>query len=351
MSNPRKVYMARAGSNGEDEEYVIENNLAMIGYSEVPSLEGAKDYDGVFKIVETAMPGEKPRAIGNYAGQLWAFSVAMQEGDIVVLPRKLTSQIALGIVGGPYKYQKIRDEMRHTRPVKWVRPDVARTTFEQDLLYSFGAFLTVCNITRNDAERRVAAVLDGKPDPGFGAAVESKSKEVSDLAPRAEEATTDLEQLAQDQIVRHIQSRFAGHALSKLVEAVLMAEDWVTHLSPPGADGGVDILAGRGTLGLDQPRLCVQVKSQTSPVDVTVYRTLQGSMQSFKADHGLLVSWGGFNKVVLTEAKQSHFFVRLWDSKDLVEAIYRNYERLPAEIQADLPLKRVWMMVPEDRKA
>jgi hypothetical protein len=31
--------------------------------------------------------------------------------------------------------------------------------------------------------------------------------------------------------------------------------------------------------------------------------------------------------------------------------VYRNYERLPAEIQADLPLKRVWMLVPEDRDA
>ena len=27
-----------------------------------------------------------------------------------------------------------------------------RTAFEQDLLHSFGAFMTVCNISRNDAE-------------------------------------------------------------------------------------------------------------------------------------------------------------------------------------------------------
>jgi hypothetical protein len=36
------------------------------------------------------------------------------------------------------------------------------------------------------------------------------------------------------------------------------------------------------------------------------------------------------------------------DSRDLVKAVYRTYEHLPAEIQADLPLKRVWMLVPED---
>lgn len=61
--------------------------------------------------------------------------------------------------------------------------------------------------------------------------------------------------------------------------------------------------------------------------------------------------WGGFNKTVLTEARQGHFTVRLWDSRDLVEAIDRTYERLPAEIQAELPLKRVWILVPEEADA
>ena len=55
-------------------------------------------------------------------------------------------------------------------------------------------------------------------------------------------------------------------------------------------------------------------------------------MQTFKAEQGLLVCWGGFNKMFLQESKQSHFVVRLWDSSDLVGAIYRTYERLPAEI-------------------
>jgi len=350
MTASSKVFLVRAGANGEDEDFAIENNLSVIGFRSVPSVAAAKDYDDIFKIVEKTMPGGKPHAIGNLAGQIWAFAVAMKEGDIIVMPRKLTSQIALGVVAGPYEYCKVRDELRHTRKVKWIRPDTPRTTFEQDLLYSFGAFMTVCTITRNEAERRVAVVLDGKSDPGFAQSVTPSMKTKTTSAPSVEGITTDIEQMAKDQIVRHIQSRFNGHALSNLVEAVLKAEGWVTHLSPPGPDGGVDILAGRGSLGLDQPRLCVQVKSQSNPVDVTVYRTLQGSMQTFKADQGLLVSWGGFKKGVQNEAKGGHFFVRLWESKDLVEAVYRNYERLPAEIQAELPLKRVWMLIPEEQE-
>jgi restriction system protein len=48
------------------------------------------------------------------------------------------------------------------------------------------------------------------------------------------------------------------------------------------------------------------------------------------------------------EARQSQSLVRLWESRDLVEAIYRNYEKLPPEIQAELPVKAVWMLVRED---
>lgn len=347
---PAKVYLTRAGSSGEDENYALDHGVAIIGFTEYPSLVGAKDYDAVLAIVKTTQPHLKPRAAGNYAGQLWAFVIAMKEGDIVVLPRKLTSQVALGRVNGPYRYEKVGVTPRHIRSVEWLRPDVPRSVFGQDLLNSFGAYMTVCNITRNDAEQRVAAVLAGRPDPGF-TPTPGKAPKPEIVAGDDDSVEHDLALAAHDQIVAHIQSRFREHALAQLVNAVLAADGWATKLSPPGPDGGVDILAGRGPFGLDAPRLCVQVKSQNSPADVTVYRTLQGSMQSFKAEQGLLVCWGGFNKVVLNEAKQGHFTVRLWDSRDLVEAIYRTYEQLPAEIQADLPLKRVWMLVQEEPQA
>lgn len=345
-----KIYLVRAGKNGEDEDFVLENNLAVIGYHHVPSLERATDYEIVARIVSEAYPDAKPKAVGSFAGQLWCFALDIQKDDLVVLPRKLTSQIAIGRVAGHYQYQNVNNEPRHTRPVKWLISDLPRTIFQQDLLYSFGAAMTVCNISRNEAVRRVQAVLRDGRDPGL----DSPSKPLSKADPATEDESdieSDLAQLAHDQIVREIQTRFRGHALTRLVDAVLRADGWITNVSPPGPDGGVDILAGRGPLGLDHPRLCVQVKSQGSPTDVTVYRTLQGTMQSFKAEQGLLVCWGGFNKAVLRESKQSHFLVRLWDSGDLVKAIYRNYESLPAEIQAELPLKRTWMLVLEESEA
>jgi restriction system protein len=38
----------------------------------------------------------------------------------------------------------------------------------------------------------------------------------------------------------------------------------------------------------------------------------------------------------------------VWDAAALVAAVLRNYERLPKEIQAEPPLKRLWALVLEE---
>jgi restriction system protein len=119
-------------------------------------------------------------------------------------------------------------------------------------------------------------------------------------------------------------------------------------VSPPGADGGADIVAGQGSMGFDRPRLCVQVKSGHLPESVNILRELQGVMKNLGAEQGLLVSWGGFKDSVYKEARSLFFEIRLWDADQLLDALSANYERLSKEIQAELPLKRVWTFVPED---
>jgi restriction system protein len=205
--------------------------------------------------------------------------------------------------------------------------------------------MTVCRITRNDAERRVAAVIDGNSDPG---AEEASPEPVDAASEVVVSARPNIAQAAHDEIAAFIRSRFPGHELARLVEAIFQAEGYVKHRSPPGPDGGADILAGRGPLGLDPPTLCVQVKATEAAADVTIFRALQGTMTTFAATQGLLVCWGGFKQPVKVEARQHTFRIGLWDQSDLVQAIYRTYERLHPDIQAELPLKRVWTLVRED---
>jgi restriction system protein len=167
---------------------------------------------------------------------------------------------------------------------------------------------------------------------------------------RGETDAVDLEQLARDQIARLIIQRFKGHAMERLVEAVLKAQGYTTYHSPMGADKGVDLLAAPGPLGFGHPRICVQVKSSDSPVDHPTLSQLLGTMHSVQADQGLLVSWGGFKSSVEKETAQHFFRVRLWNQADLISQILEHYDRLDEEIRAELPLKRIWTVAAQDEE-
>lgn len=97
-----------------------------------------------------------------------------------------------------------------------------------------------------------------------------------------------MEEYALDLIRQHIARKFKGHRLAYLVEAILQAEGYFTYRSPEGPDGGVDILAGRGPLGFDEPRLAVQVKSGDAPVGGPELNQLRGAMGKLNARVGLL---------------------------------------------------------------
>ena len=205
-TNEIRIFLTRPGSTGEDEIYALDNGIALIGFSECPSLAAAKDWGEIYSIVQATRPELSKRGMGNYTGQLWSFALRMRVGDIVVMPRKLTAQIALGRVVGPYQHAKVGDEMRHLRKVDWIRTEVPRSVFGEDLLRSFGA-LSVCSIERNKARERVIAVMNGKPDPGFSTDAKTASDQENESS-LVDDSDHDLEIEANDKIVAHIQTLF-----------------------------------------------------------------------------------------------------------------------------------------------
>ena len=135
--------------------------------------------------------------------------------------------------------------------------------------------------------------------------------------------------------------------MQDLVAAVLTAQGFTCRVAPEGADGGVDILAGSGPLGMDEPRLVVQVKSEQSPIGDPVVTQLLGSISKHQPAHGLLVAWGGLTQPARKTALNNYFRLRTWDAAELVKQITTHYTKLPEEIRADLPLKQVWLLVEE----
>jgi restriction system protein len=334
------TWLVRAGSSGENDSYCLEQSVSVVGWQEIGDLAPHKDWADLLKFVADAYPDQKKGAITNYAGQLYAFAHRIQVGDFLCLPLKTTRQIAIGRVTSPYAY--VPDEIRnrkHQRKIEWLRTDVARAAVKQDLLYSLGAFMTVCEIKRNDGAWRIEQIAATGLDPGSRVAageVESLATDESALD------AVDVAENAADRLRQFVSEEFAGHDLARLVAAVLEAEGFVCDVSPEGPDGGIDILAGRGPLGLDAPRLLVQVKSGSNAIDAPTVRQLHGVISTHGADQGLLVAWGGINRVAASELSTQRFNLRVWDADDLIESICRNYERLPEAIRARLPLRQIW---------
>jgi len=342
------LWLVRSGKYGEREGLALDNGLAVIGWESLPDLSAVKTREDLYAALEAAYPDEKGKTLSNWESQLWPFAHMMAKGETVVMPLKTRAAIAIGRIAGPYAFRTDLGEVRHTRPVEWVK-EVPRSAFAQDLLYSFGSFMTVCRVHRNDAEVRVVAVLNGKQDPALSSKStfgngDTKPKTEKEAVATADDVTVDLVEVADDAIRLKISTAFKGHKLSTLIGAVLETQGYRVVVSPPGADGGVDIVAGKGPLGFDPPRLVVQVKSQDSAVDVGVLRELQGVMKQFSAEQGLLVAWGGVTKALAKEAQRLFFEIRIWDAGEIVRALQDSYEHLSEEVQADLPLKRIWIL-------
>lgn len=340
----KRLWLVRLGRHGEQEAHGLETGELVLGFR-YGVLTGAKDRDAILRVIQAALPDANPKRQLHFAAQLNQFCNTMQIGDLAVVPLKTESKIAIGEIVSECAMTAGGHPMRR---VRWLRPDVSRDAFRQDLLYSFGAFMTVCEITRNDALARVEAVARSGRDPGYEASAVARPAAVpTNDAPSAEEADKELDKLARDQIERRITSTFAGHEFSELIGAILTAQGYLVRITPPGSDQGIDIVAGRGALGFDAPRLVVQVKSGDVVADQPTLQALIGAVQDTHAHQGLLVSWGGFNRNVDRRRNELFFRIRLWGRDEVLDALFEVYDRLPEGIRAELPLRRTWMLVPD----
>lgn len=302
------IWLIRAGAHGENQNKFIEENRVYATWDKLNvNLGKLSQRSELTDKMTLVYKDAKPKTIQNWMSQVWPFAHEIKKGDLVVLPLKTQRVIQIGEVTGDYSYDpSAQNPFYHWRSVEWIGEAIPRANFGQDLLYTFGAFLTICRVQRNNAEVRINAM---RKNSWKAEGIITPSK----VMPNGEDGleNTDIEALAQDSIARLISARFKGHEFTRLVEAILIAEGYTTYCSPEGADGGADILAGTGPLGFGMPRLCVEVKSGDALIDRPTVDKLLGAVTKFGAQEGLFVSWSGFKSNVQKELAASFFRVRL----------------------------------------
>ncbi|MDE0699228.1 MAG: hypothetical protein OXH61_00730 [Acidimicrobiaceae bacterium] len=162
-----KAWLIRAGKHGEREDFVIENGLAFGGWDGLPDLSGVLSRADMEDTVRQLFPGNSKMSVANYVGQLWALRARVRAGDLMVLPRKKTRQIALGVVTREYWYRDDPNpDRRHVVSVDWQRTDVPWEAAHEDLRNSLSSPRTICAIQCDDGAQRLHNLMTNGQDPG-----------------------------------------------------------------------------------------------------------------------------------------------------------------------------------------
>ena len=173
--------------------------------------------------------------------------------------------------------------------------------------------------------------------------------EVVDGEDNAKTAAVTLEEAEESAWteIEHYLSNMNPYDFQDLIGALLRSVGYhVAWTAPPGKDGGVDLVATTDALGIQSPRIKVQVKRQQAAVSVDGLRSFMAMLGP--DDVGLFVSLGGFTKDAHDEARhQTNRKVTLIGMERLYDLWVEHYPKLPDEDRRRLPLQPIYFLAPE----
>ncbi len=327
---PKHTWMIRAGEGG----YLIEEfakGRVSVGWRETGEIADKSQRDLRLRLA-TVYPDSKPATNQNAASVLWRFSHVIAVGDTVVTYDPAKREYLVGEIAGDYRFDPKRDrEHPHVRDVRW-KERVSRDALSVSTRNSLGSTLTLFAIPDEAITDVWAATKGIKPaEPGSG---------LEDEKEQIEQSNRDVEEQSQSLIEDRI-LKLDPYALQDLVAAVLRAMGYRTRVSPPGPDRGVDVLASPDGLGLQEPRIKVEVRHRRdTAMGSNEVRSFLGSLRS--GDRGLYVSTGGFTKEAGYEADRANIPLTLITLRDLAQLVTDNYDSFDPKGRALLPLVRLY---------
>jgi restriction system protein len=130
-----------------------------------------------------------------------------------------------------------------------------------------------------------------------------------------------------------------------LVAALLRAMGYYTpFISPKGKDGGIDIIAYKDPLGVETPRIKVQVKHYPdNPIAADTIRSLKGLVNSGE-EVGLFVTSGRFSNEADRFAREANVHIKLINGADLISMWQQFYPKMNDEDKNLLPLHPIYFL-------
>lgn len=190
-----------------------------------------------------------------------------------------------------------------------------------------------------------AAQPDGDTSVAAAASAANAVEDVDSNAKAASVTFEEAEEQAWAEVSQYLRA-MNPYDFQELVADLLRAMSYhVTWVSPPGKDGGLDILAWPDALGTRLPRIKVQVKRQQQAVSVDGLRSFMALLGD--DDVGLFVCTGGFTKDAETEARtQEKRRVTLISLDKLFDLWDEHYDKLTDQARRRLPLRSIRFLAP-----
>jgi restriction system protein len=184
-------------------------------------------------------------------------------------------------------------------------------------------------------------------EPAFSFEDTANSDVDSDKDKTVQEKASVTFEEAEEQAWREIEKyllNFNPYDFQQLVTDLIEAMGYhVSWISPPGKDGGLDIIANVDPLGLQPPRIKIQVKRNSNRINVDDVRAFGALIN--ENDAGLFVAAGGFTKDAEEFARnQERRKITLIDSERFVDLWIENYERLADSARQSLPLQPIFFL-------
>lgn len=333
------VWMVRAGRGGYLTEEFRENGLIAIGWNELGPIFKEDEYDELKAKFRMAFPEDSDGRVNQCVGQIWRFVHDFKIGDRVVTYDSSSRQYFLGEIISEYRFSN-EFEYFHYREVKWQNTPTLRDVLSTESKNLLGSILTIFEISHDvweELEKNNQANLS-----------ETEKKDVEQELHKSEK--NELEQLKEDvvsrsqEFIKDIIANLSWQDTERLVAALLRCLGYKTRFTSRGSDLGSDIIASPDELGLEEPRIKVEVKKRTNDkISAPDIRNFIGGLRGHHK--GIFVTTSGFSKEAQYEAERANFAITLIDSDWLVELIISNYEQLDPEIKTLVPLRRIYWPV------
>lgn len=337
MSN---IWMVRAGRDAVHLDTFIDRGIITIGMSQHIGAEAIGDTrreltDRTAKF----HPDWNRQRLAVHTGQLFRFLSEMAVGDEVATYDPSLRRYVLGVVASePRHDSKLIEDLPFIRNVRWDRR-VARDSLTLETRNTLGAIQTIFRLNGDASSelRKRAVPLDAPQEiePPKPKSVGS-DKSLADLRDEVIEKASEF--------IDDMLAALEPYEMQDLVAGVLRAMGYKTRVSPRGADRGVDIFASPDGLGLQEPRIFVEVKHRkNSAMGSQEVRAFMGGRQP--GDRCLYVSTGGFTKDARYEAERSSVPLTLLGLPELRALLVEHYEALDLETKRLVPLTKLYWPV------